>query len=84
MLVLGNFPIGTTSFPGFTRLIAFNPFNATCGLEVSKTLQSFRLVVVIIALWLLSYVIPSLSWLDLQFTLTSATAFVGRKWGRFS
>ena len=27
-LVLGNFPIGTTSFSGFSFLIAFNPLNA--------------------------------------------------------
>ena len=27
-LVLRNFPIGTTSFPGFVYLIVFNPLNA--------------------------------------------------------
>ena len=83
-LVLGNFPIGMISFPGFTYLIAFNPLNAIFGLGVSITLRFFRLVVIIVVLWLLSYVIPSLSLLDLWFTLTNATAFVGRKWGGFS
>ena len=29
--VLRNFPIGTTSFSGFMRLIAFNPLNAILG-----------------------------------------------------
>ena len=38
VLVLGNFPICTTSFVGFTLLIVFNPLNAIFGSGVSITL----------------------------------------------
>ena len=53
VLVLRNFLIGTTGFSGFTFLIAFNPLDAIFGSGVSITLQSFRLVVVVVVLWLL-------------------------------
>ena len=69
--------IDMTDFFGFAMLWHFNPLNASKMLEFSKTIQSFRLVVVDVVCNVIFLCNAASSSSDLQYSLTCTTGHIG-------